>query len=85
MDARRHEDPQRRRREDGMLVLSRKRTEQIVIGSTTRITVVRVVGNQVRLGIEAPEDLTILRAELVGERAPKRDDGPSPPGRTRRR
>lgn len=48
-----------------MLVLSRKRSEQIVIGDRIRITVVRVDGCQVRLGIEAPEDQMVLRAELI--------------------
>ncbi len=48
-----------------MLVLSRKRAERIVIGSSIRITVVRVDGNQVRLGIEAPDTLPIVRAELL--------------------
>ncbi len=48
-----------------MLVLSRKRMEQIVIGSEIRITVVKLEGTQVRLGIEAPGDLTVLRSELV--------------------
>jgi carbon storage regulator len=51
-----------------MLVLSRKRLEQIVIGSSIRITVVKLEGNHVRLGIEAPEDLTVLRAELLDGR-----------------
>ena len=37
-----------------MLVLSRKRSERILIGSSIRITVVELEGNQVRLGIEAP-------------------------------
>jgi carbon storage regulator len=50
-----------------MLVLSRKRSEQIVIGPEIRITVVKLEGNQVRIGIEAPEDLTVLRAELLRE------------------
>ena len=48
-----------------MLVLSRKRSEQIVIGPEIRITVVKLEGNQVRIGIEAPDDMTVLRAELV--------------------
>ena len=37
-----------------MLVLSRKLSQQILIGSDIAITVVRIEGNQVRLGIEAP-------------------------------
>ena len=48
-----------------MLVLSRKRMESVVIGSGIRLTVVRIEGGQVRLGIEAPDDLTVLRAELL--------------------
>jgi carbon storage regulator len=53
-----------------MLVLSRKRSERILIGNSIRITVVRVDGNQVRLGIEAPEATPILRAEL-SQRPPR--------------
>jgi len=48
-----------------MLVLSRKRSETIVIGSDIRITVVNVDRNQVRLGIEAPEHISVLREELL--------------------
>ena len=47
-----------------MLVLSRKLSQQIMIGSEISITVVKIEGNQVRLGIQAPLDHTILRAEL---------------------
>jgi carbon storage regulator len=54
-----------------MLVLSRKRSERIVIGSSILITVVKVDGNQVRLGIDAPDTLPILRAELLS-REPRR-------------
>jgi carbon storage regulator len=48
-----------------MLVLSRKLNESIVIGDRIRITVVGLRGNQVRLGIEAPGDTSILREELL--------------------
>lgn len=48
-----------------MLVLSRKQLEGIVIGDNIRIKVVKVDRNQVRLGIEAPEDVLIVRDELV--------------------
>jgi carbon storage regulator len=47
-----------------MLVLSRKSSQQIVIGSEISITVIRIEGSQVRLGIQAPSDLKILREEL---------------------
>ena len=47
-----------------MLVLTRKPGEKIRIGSGITITVVEVKGNKIRLGIEAPEDVSIFRAEL---------------------
>ena len=49
-----------------MLVLSRKPLQSIMIGSDIKITVVKVDRNQVRIGIEAPPDVTILRDELIG-------------------
>jgi carbon storage regulator len=48
-----------------MLVLSRKQSQQIVVGRDIRITVVKVDRNQVRLGIEAPRGIAILREELA--------------------
>jgi carbon storage regulator CsrA len=54
-----------------MLVLTRKLNERIVIGDNIRITVVGIRGNHVRLGIEAPTDVTILRDELRRHDAPK--------------
>lgn len=48
-----------------MLVLSRKVNEEIVIGNNIRVTVVRVAGNRIRLGITAPDDVTIRRAEIA--------------------
>lgn len=47
-----------------MLVLSRKETETIKIGDDIEITLVRVSGDRVRVGIQAPNDLVILRGEL---------------------
>ena len=47
-----------------MLVLSRRRNETINIGSDIKITVKRVRGGEVRLGIEAPKDVRIVRGEL---------------------
>lgn len=48
-----------------MLVLSRKPLQSVMIGQDIRITIVKVERNQVRIGIEAPRDVTILRNELV--------------------
>jgi carbon storage regulator len=47
-----------------MLVLSRKESERIRLGDKIVLTVVRVSGDKVRLGIEAPSDLLVLREEL---------------------
>ncbi len=48
-----------------MLVLSRKPMQSIMIGPDIKITIVKVERNQVRIGIEAPRDVTILRDELI--------------------
>jgi len=48
-----------------MLVLSRKLGEKVVIGNGITITVVEVKGNRVRLGIDAPKKVRVLRAELA--------------------
>ncbi len=47
-----------------MLVLTRKMGESVTIGDQIRIKVVEMKGNQVRLGIEAPNDLRIYREEI---------------------
>jgi carbon storage regulator len=48
-----------------MLVLSRKPGEKLVIGEGITLTVLSVISNRVRLGIDAPEDVRILRSELA--------------------
>jgi carbon storage regulator len=47
-----------------MLVLSRKESEKIRLGDSIIVTIVRVSGDKVRLGIEAPPDVIVLRDEL---------------------
>lgn len=47
-----------------MLVLTRKMDEQIHIGEDVTITVVRLHGNTVRIGIEAPREISVRRGEL---------------------
>ena len=47
-----------------MLVLSRKESQRIKLGDSIVVTVVRVAGDKVRLGIEAPADMLVLREEL---------------------
>jgi carbon storage regulator len=47
-----------------MLVLSRQRDESIIIGDNVVITVVDVRGDKVKLGIEAPKEITVHRREV---------------------
>ncbi len=47
-----------------MLVLSRRESERIKLGDDVTITVLKVSGDRVRLGIDAPADLIVLRNEL---------------------
>jgi carbon storage regulator len=47
-----------------MLVLSRRENESIRLGDSIVVTVVRLAGDKVRLGIEAPADMLVLREEL---------------------
>ena len=47
-----------------MLVLSRKQNERIRVGDSVVVTVVRVSGDKVRIGIQAPPHVRVLRDEL---------------------
>jgi carbon storage regulator len=64
-----------------MLVLSRKVSQQILVGTDIVITIVKIDRNQVRLGIQAPAGINILRQELATSR-PDREE--SPPIRLRK-
>jgi carbon storage regulator CsrA len=50
-----------------MLVLSRKKGQELVIGDDIRIVINRVTGNRVTIGIEAPGGVSIVRGELTPE------------------
>ena len=64
-----------------MLVLSRKPTERIEIGDNVVVTVLEIRGSKVRIGIDAPKEVHVLRSELkeVLPSVPS-DDGPDIPG-----
>jgi carbon storage regulator len=47
-----------------MLVLSRKKNESIIINDNITLTVIEIRGDKVRLGIEAPKDVTVHRREV---------------------
>lgn len=50
-----------------MLVVSRKQNERIVVGGSVVVTVVRISGDKVRIGIEAPADVRVIRDEIAEE------------------
>jgi carbon storage regulator len=50
-----------------MLVLTRKQNEKIRIGDSITITVLRMKGKSIRLGIEAPHSVNVFRGELAFE------------------
>ena len=54
-----------------MLVLSRREGECITLGDSIVVTVVRVTGEKVRLGIEAPSGILVLRGELSPHESPR--------------
>lgn len=56
-----------------MLVLTRKPNQAIVIGDDIRIVIVSIERDQVRLGIEAPRDVSVHRAEVYEEIHAPRD------------
>ena len=58
-----------------MLVLSRKLGEKIIIEPGIEIAVVEIQGGKVRLGIEAPRDVSIRRQELACEARPAAPTG----------
>lgn len=64
-----------------MLVLSRKPDEQILIAGDIRIMVVDVRGNRVKLGIEAPPHVNIMRTELIEGSHGSSDQGADAPHR----
>lgn len=47
-----------------MLILTRRAGEQLVIGEDVRLTILGVKGNQVRMGIDAPPEVSVHRLEI---------------------
>ena len=47
-----------------MLILTRRLGERILIGDDVTVTVLRVKGNQVRLGVNAPKSISVQREEI---------------------
>lgn len=64
-----------------MLVLNRKSGESVTIGDEVRITILSISGKQVRIGIEAPNDVAVHREEIynkiANEQKPETPDNSS--------
>ncbi len=59
-----------------MLVLTRKQSEMINIGDDITIKVIRTGSNSVKIGIEAPADVRVLRSELLIDEPATSDEAP---------
>jgi carbon storage regulator len=59
-----------------MLVLSRKLGQRFQVGPEVRITIVKIDRNSVRIGIEAPDDVTVYREEIVPNENETESDQP---------
>lgn len=53
------------------LVLTRRLDEAVMIGNDVTVRIIGIKGGQVRLALTAPDDVKILREELVGQPDPK--------------
>jgi carbon storage regulator len=61
----------------GMLILTRRVGETLMIGDEVTVTVLGVKGNQVRIGVNAPKDVAVHREEIY-ERIKREQDAESP-------
>jgi carbon storage regulator len=62
-----------------MLVLTRKSNQSIMIGDDIKVSVLLVVGEKVRIGIEAPADVPVFRTEVYLEIQDQQRQAANPP------
>ena len=60
-----------------MLVLSRRIGETLIIGDNVKVTILGVSGNQARIGISAPKDVSVHREEIYRRIQEKDQESPS--------
>ncbi len=65
-----------------MLVLSRKTDESIIIGENIVVTVVEIRGDKVRLGVQAPKEVSVHRREIYDKVKRSAPAEGSPPNET---
>ncbi len=53
-----------------MLILTRRPDESIIIDGDIKLKILSINGNQVMIGFEAPDDVTIVREELLDKESP---------------
>ena len=62
-----------------MLVLTRKKHQSIMVGDNIEISILDVIGDKVRIGIQAPREVSVFRKEVFLEiQAPANDVPPAP-------